>query len=284
MRLQIQHFQFGALEFRTVILRPAIGGYVLGIIVHARLEPMRNAVKHAFWDPRLLVDVKRADDVLRLGIAYPWSLTQLEQYDHTVEQDIHFEMPLSTLQVAQLERIRNGGEITLQFWLQAHGRRGDRSDSVLADGHAQITQKNWLEQLRTVGAADVLLVEIPLPADDRHSAARHLRRARDLYLQGHFDDSVANCRKALEALAKSLADAKDLRLLEASTAIKEERERFTVKERIGAIRNAVYQATNLANHSTPADQSDYAFDQASAHLVVTSTAALLGYCSRLPPK
>lgn len=131
------------------------------------------------------------------------------------------------------------------------------------------------------------MFEVPLPlADDqrkRGAAVEHLGRARDLFLQGHYDDAVANCRKALEALARSLGDAKELRRVQDTGNDREARERFTVRERILAVRNATFQAANLANHAPPGATSDYGFRQSDVRLILAATAALIAHALQATP-
>lgn len=188
-----------------------------------------------------------------------------------------FDVALSVSQLEALEAIRTGGD--LYFKLHLYGESYGTHDPIPAhdDVHVHVNQTEWIRLLKQVGFSEIILFEVPLPAqsDDGifRSAVDHLRKARDLFLAGHYDESVAKCRLAIENCAKAKGDEQ-----QQGSAVKaycDNRAAMSTNERLLLIRAAVKHYTQLAHHDL--DDGVSGFRRSDASLILGMTAGLLAH-------
>lgn len=259
-------------------LQGGIGLYVLrfsmcfNVKVHPdQVRPFRleNVRAKAFagassYPQTLLGDADpEAPILIRTGKEYPSSTQML------------FDVGLSVSQLEALEAIRNGGD--LYFKLHLYGESYGTHDPVPAHDDVQVhlNQTEWIRLLKQVGFADIVLFEVPLPAesDDAtlRSAVEHLRKARDLFLAGHYDESIAKCRLAIESCATAKGDGQ-----QQGSAVKaycDNRTAMSTNDRLLLIRAAVKHYTQLAHHDL--DEGASGFRRSDASLILGMTAGLL---------
>lgn len=278
MALNYHHNIVADARCAGVHLQAGVGLYLLrfsmcfDVMVHPeqatpfRLENVRARV-FAGGSPSAQMLLGDADPetpvLIRTGKEYP-SSTQLL-----------FDVVLSVYQLEALEAIRNGGD--LYFKLHLYGESYGTHDPVPAhdDVHVHVAQTDWIKLLKQVGFAEIVLFEVPLPAQsdagDFRSAVDHLRKARELFLAGHYDECVAKCRLAIENCAKAKMD--DQQQGSAVKAYCEKRTAMSADERLLLIRAAVKHYTQLAHHDLDGGASG--FRRSDASLIFGMTAGLL---------
>lgn len=131
---------------------------------------------------------------------------------------------LDAAAINYIEEVRAGGDITLGFslvtrWQGAVMTNPNSIGETISPGVVywqerrfdhRISQSDWLGLLSSMEWQDWVLFECPTSPqvfDDKFSrAVEHLQEAQELLRQGNCDASMAECRTALESLAKSHAN------------------------------------------------------------------------------
>ncbi len=72
------------------------------------------------------------------------------------------------------------------------------------DWRCQVPRSDWLQKLRSAGARDVLLLEVPLPLVDRpkewEAISDAIQNAEKHFREGDYHACVSSCRLALDEL------------------------------------------------------------------------------------
>jgi len=120
------------------------------------------------------------------------------------EDQLQLASDLDPWRLEQVEKERNGASPV--FWLQLwpmilmEGRRVHATSQPI---RVEVPRDRWLEFLEgsRYGSFDVLEVRIPLERKGWSlRSLEHIRAARRQFNEGHFDDAVGFCRKAIEAM------------------------------------------------------------------------------------
>ncbi len=120
----------------------------------------------------------------------------------------------------RLEELRGGGDLTFRVDLEYTYLQGDPSTlDRMSLGQAQlvgsagssvleIAQSKWAGYATALGYGNYQLFEIRAPSPETHSAMKeplyHLSRAREAYLNGEYEDTLVDSRKALETVLNDM--------------------------------------------------------------------------------
>lgn len=201
--LTVTNYVVATVETRRVALRPILGGYELTFPIQAQTTPVRD---RAWWFRIEAARVKLlADPPRELGVSRPDRAATIRQNNGAFPQTVDVVLSLQRHQLTALEDAR--GSRDLDFSLTLLGEGGDGAEireSFQTDTKLIVPRSEWLEQLRTAGALDVLLLEIPMPVgvltSAQAAAAGHLRQAQLHFYGGHYADCVGALRLALDAM------------------------------------------------------------------------------------
>ncbi|HEV2160670.1 MAG TPA: hypothetical protein VGR52_00315 [Stellaceae bacterium] len=217
-----------------------------------------------------------------LGFARPECVFEIRQGPYQNRMTPVLTLPMQCGQLAALERFRDGGDVTFELQVSGVGtdRNGDHSvhDQLLID----IARSDWLQKLRSAGARDVLLLEVPIPLVDRAkewtSVANDLQRAETYFRDGDYRGCISQCRTALEEAGHQKFGAGDWAgsLLD---RLANKRADMTAAEREAALWAAARHYAHLAHHSA-SDGGVSLYSRADAQLVLTMCASLIAraYC------
>ncbi|MCO5143149.1 MAG: hypothetical protein M9962_08680 [Oligoflexia bacterium] len=116
------------------------------------------------------------------------SRSTIEEIERTRDstQDVSFDLKLSGLVVPDLAKIDPGSS--------------NQPEVVNDTLKLNISQTEWIKFLKTWQYQEILLLEVPLGTSNETSATSYLKTAHDLFLKGHWESCVSECRKALENL------------------------------------------------------------------------------------
>ena len=211
-----------------------------------------------------------------LGYAMPESTIPFSVTQHGSTGCHLHDLTLSPRAMEKIEAFRGGQGVVLRLKLQGDVWMGREAASLHDPVECRINQSDWLTALGQCGHGQYLLFEVPLLAskDPRApSSARYLQQANDHFVKGHFDDTVAVCRKALESLVEA-TQSKDAQ----SAAVKifkgGKGEDLDLDQREQLIRHMVMSYTHLAHHHE--EGADVLrFDRSSAAMVLGLTASLI---------
>ncbi len=258
-----------------VTLSRVVGGFELAFTVEGFSVP-NNETQPIIWMVPDLARISVGSPSQELGSARPNHSVPVRTLRSAAPLNYEFRMSLSGTQVAAIEEVRKGGE--LPFRIVIAGVGGSEADltqrepfqAILAHS---VPQSEWVQQLQSAKAADILLLEIALPFIDpppRMAAVmKMLRQAQGLFLEAHYADCVSNCRKAIEAFEKLVGRDRAGLLKRLGT---ENRDDLNKDERRTTIEAAVYHFGSLASHDGASG-----FDRRDARLALALTAALIAH-------
>ena len=100
--------------------------------------------------------------------------------------------------------LRGTGDLTFEFTASGKGSDEHGEQQVFGDWHHRVSGSDWIGQLRTASARDVLLLEVPIPlkhaTDKWRAIAAPLQRAEEQYRSGDYHSCIGSCRTAMEEL------------------------------------------------------------------------------------
>ncbi len=212
-----------------------------------------------------------------LGIAEPESPLYIKTTHNPLSSTISFFLDLDKSRVNAIEKMRNGGDLyfKLRIYGQADGEQGPwpAQDELLIS----VNQKAWRVALKQMDFEDFLLFEIPLPIDEIQGELKEsislLEKAKEFFLSGFYDDTVATCRKVLESFSK--ARKEDKKKASAVSAFREKRQKGMTKEQRGLfLKEALRHYTHLAHHPMENGIS-ICYTRDEAGMVLGCTAAIV---------
>jgi hypothetical protein len=222
---------FSKVEARLLSLTAGFDDYLVEIeVVCIPQNPMQGAL--AIDDLRLVVAFGNKS----IGIARPTvisdSFIAFRQLTSAQPPQVrHFELRLSSGALSRLERLRNGSDVVFQLTLLGNitgyaARKPEQKEvhsgipwagTVLLNEEpgwvfkpetgrhehlvVTIARSEWVKLLDAAGYRSLMLIEIEMPrADELGAPMIHMRDAHAAFLEGRYDDTVAQCRTALESV------------------------------------------------------------------------------------
>lgn len=230
---------------------PAAGAYLLRFSLSLQVKewPERQGLVLSLDRARLAV--KGEDDSpVFLGFASPESTVLIRLSAHSYVSNCLFDCLLIPSAMVAIEAIRAGGDLEFSLKLQGHTTFEVESMPLADELSCRVNQKDWLRVLREVGFRDTLLFEVPLPKKGEsyvaRSAIEFLHRAREHPLSGHYDESVATCRRAIESLEAFLDATHDRRT--AVVAYQTDKKSMTRSQRADLVREAIVHFSHPSHH------------------------------------
>lgn len=190
-----------------------------------------------------------------------------------------FRLCLSFGQIEALEQRRRGGDLELGLWLYTTLVSGEQRKAI-ADKHTvRVTQSEWVKVLDSMRYQTTVLQEFAFPhhLQDNTDIAALVTKARNHFLNGRYNECVADCRKLLEACPLPSEDnaafGRARKLFSVTNPREaENRESMTTKERMLAVRDAIKHAANYPHHHRP---EGIEYDRNEARIILFSTLSLL---------
>jgi hypothetical protein len=248
---------------------PGIGGYTLVLMLH--LEARRPEVDT--YMRNISVRLDWGDNTQRMiGSAFTDHSQPIRIAPTSSDFQIGFRIPVSSAQIEDIERRRNGGDFKLSLWLYAELEQAENFGSVYEKYEFPVKQQEWLEALARMEYQQTLLYELPLPAENGELGLTIIKRAQYHLHRGHYDECVGECRKLLEAYKLDTVEADLLKRARVKYKGSDaERQSMNGSERLAILRDALTHATHLAHHYNESD--GYSRDQAKA--ILGTTVALM---------
>jgi hypothetical protein len=203
---------------------------------------------------------------LHVGTALPEVPVRLRCMPHPYPHTVLFDLDLSPLQLAAMERARAGGELTFAVTLIGEGLRGEDRSPCLQELSHTSNLSEWGRVLKEFGFADMIVFGIPVPqgvnSGPLKAAGDRLNRARADFLHGRWEEVVAKCRLVIEGVWEAQALQEP-----AANAVKKytsgERKKMTRAERALFIQEALRHFAHPAHH-VGGDESDQGFSDTDA--------------------
>lgn len=222
---------------------------------------------------------------LLLGQVFPESPVVLDSKSVAWKTQGTLCLDLSSHQVEAIEDLRNGGDLNFRMTIAGI------AEPSSAAGHTQavyeqglslaVNQRTWIDVLAASGYGRSLLFEIPYPTQDTSNeliqAVNHLEGAKAHFMMGHYDETVAVCRKSLDSLTAGLGDAEKLkRVKDTYFSTREMREDMPIESRALFLRETVKHFAHPAAHGDVVSKQEH-YDRKDARLILSITAAVLSY-------
>jgi len=277
MALTVGSYIIANTGLEYVALTPLLGGYEL--LFGMKFEPQasrdkssRKAVLHG---GDCLIKASSGLE-RKLGFARFNVPVTLVGDPNTVSSAITvtLHLSLSPQQLAAIEDLRAGGDLTFELTPAGDGQ-GQAGQHFIQDTWRRAVPKSeWIQQLRISGAADILLIEVPIGYESTSErgqvAGERLRSAQLHFYQGDYPSCVATCRTAI---AEVYGPQSSTRPKGVDGQTKPRRD-MTKAERESDLVEAVRNYTHLAHHAgTEGGESNYS--RAEARLMLTVTAAIV---------
>lgn len=266
-------------RIQGVMLRPVVGAYELLFGIDIAVNPQAEHPRRvSIIGARVNLRTDHGG-VQQMGFARPESSFVITQYTHANRITHGLVLPLQSGQLAAIERARDAGDLTFELLAAGVGWEQNVEQAVQDDWRVQIPRSDWLQKLRSAGARDILLLEVPLPLVDRPkewgAITKDMQRAEKHFRDGEYHACVSSCRIVLDELGNMKFGAGDWAkpLLE---RLCKDRTGMTGGEREAAVWASVRHYAHLAHHG-PSDGGVPHYSRAEAQLVLTLVASLVGF-------
>lgn len=192
---------------------------------------------------------------------------------------VSFRICLSSGQLEALEQRRRGEDFELALWFYSTLVSGEQRKAFADRQTVPVTQSEWVKVLEGMHYQTTLLQEFGFPShlQDRADVAILVAKARNHFLNGRYNECVADCRTLIEACTLPGEDSADLgrsRKLfsQANTRVENSRELMTTKERVLIVRDAIRHAAHYPHHHRP---EGIEYNRGEARIILFSTLSLL---------
>lgn len=269
MSLTVGSYIVANISLEYIALRAVVGGYEL--VFGTKVEPLPSldkSIRHAVLHGAECTIKPSGGQEMKLAYArfdVPVKITGAPDTVRSATM-IALRLPLSPPQLAAIEDLRAGGDLT--FELTPAGQH------LIQDTWRRVVPKSeWLHQLRASGAADTLLVEVPIawsPTSEKAKAAgERLRNAQMHFHQGDYPSCVAACRTVIAELHGPAQNSKP----KTTDGQTKSRRDMTKSEREADLVEAIRNYTHLAHHAET--EGGYAnYSRSEARFLLTLTAAI----------
>ena len=277
MGLTIGSWQITDPWVQGVTLRPIVGGFELIFGLRIPIRAVDNAVRRVSV-AGCRITVRPDDGEPRvLGFARPERPFEISSVRGGATESHDLYLYLQPGQLAALEALRGTGDLNFAFAASGTGLDENGEQYVYGDWRHRVPRSDWVGQLRTAGARDVLLLEVPIPLEgavnEWRAIAESLQLAEEQYRSGDYRGCVASCRTAIEEFWTYRYGHSEW----GNTTLEPLASRSTRLEMDKAAREAAVYAvlrhyTNQAHHG-PGEGGVAEYTRAEAHLVMSLTAA-----------
>ena len=204
MGLTVGSWQIADLRVQSVTLRPMVGGFELIFGLRVAIRAVQNVVRRVSVAGSRITVRPNDGEPWSLGFARPERPFVITSTSGGATESHDLYLYLQPGQLAALETLRGTGDLSFEFAASGTGFDENGEQYVLGDWRHRVSRSDWIGQLHTAGARDVLLLEVPIPiegaADEWRSVAESLQRAEEQYRSGDYHSCIGSCRTAMEEL------------------------------------------------------------------------------------
>lgn len=213
---------------------------------------------------------------VNLGWCIPEPGAAIQLMKHSTEEHLRYYLPISFVELARLEGLRNGRPLGFELSMPALVYIGGALQNTTTFAlKLEVGRERWSEVLESVSFRRVLITELELPEPSAGSpgTGKALGLLGDAIVareDGRNSDAVAKCRLAVDALGQAGFGGRAP--ADVIAFIKQNGKRLTMEERFSVLQAALHLYCSPAHHVAPeADLSRH-----DATLALGTTAALIG--------
>lgn len=206
----------------------------------------------------------------------------------SINEHFTFYLPLSSHQISEIEKARDGKDIEFSLTINGTGSNGEQQNTIHDRWTVKISKSDWVEKLNNSGYMKYLLLEVAMPSDDNEGVWKgvkeKLNEAHQLFTSGQYLHCVSLCRGIVQEAGeikcskKSWSDSLLDRIgKKAQRGVDGEKHRknMTKDEREMAIWATLRHYTHQSHHTESEGGVD-SYTRADAKLVLSLTAAFVG--------
>ena len=270
--------------------------------------PMRIDISHGALQERDALEVVSVTGKLATSSGFSFSSQPVsidtilsKKYSRLHSHPVYLEFPQDTPRLAELERLRAGGDLKLRFDAVLHLNKLYSLDEKLAGPVAKpvwgyvsshrlhlqaeltVPRDAWVTRVLTnVGYGSVLTVEFPAVPVQGCEKLSHsfqaLHQAQELHKLGRFDDAVGKCRVALDPFFDWIEKAGEDGVVRRVPILKRSWETQLGQATyvwLNDATRAIKEAANPTHHRVAPH-----YDQLESQMVFAITTALVSYAAR----
>lgn len=282
--------------------RPTVGGYRLAFSLELSAiswRQLEQAVVLENWQACVSCGPK-GGTMQVLADALPEVPQILKTFEFENRTHVLFFVDLTPGQLAALEEVRNGGDLSFKFSLSTvctgqtlvHATNWDKADKTTpstSEVDRQVTVATitydtnlgeWAKVLNELGYAKLMVFSVTLPLTDVSGklgeAQRMLDKAQSQFIHGRYEDVVAVTRKLMESVREALSEGDAL-----ATSIKKfkdggaAKESMTKLERSLFVQEAVRHYAHPSHHVEKNSGSDEWYSRSDAAFMMAMASAVL---------
>jgi hypothetical protein len=278
MSITVNSRTVAEVRIQGVTLRPVVGAFELLFGLDIGINPQQD-YPHRVSIIGAGVTLRTGGKVQPVGFARPESSFEIRQGPHPYRMTPALVLTLQPGQVTAIERLRDAGDVVFELLATGVGTAQNGDQDIQDQWRIDIARSDWLQKLRSAGARDILLLEIPLPLVDRPkewvAITKELQRAEAYFRDGNHSGCVSSCRIVLDELGHQKFGKPDWSgpLLD---RLGKDRTGMTGSEREAALWASARHYAHLAHHG-PSDGGVSNYSRAEAQLVLTLVASLVGH-------
>jgi hypothetical protein len=261
---------------QRVQVRQLVGSFELSFSIEVSVHSMRDLARWILLHSARVTARSTKGAQMEVGRLAPDKPVLVQQLTNTTQLSAQFSIALLPQQLAALEDQRDGGD--LDFEIAMSGTGGDDKTGQVPTNATlwhRAPRSQWVAQLNGAGAANILLLEVPMPLIEPAASARaidqHLRQAHKHFLDGSYRECVSECRQVTEELGR-VSSGDPYKQLGNRT----DREAMTKEEREDAVVAVIQTYAHLSAHS-PSRGGVMDFTRSDAKLILSLTAALVAH-------
>ena len=204
----------------------------------------------------------------------------IRSYPHHFEDQVEFACDLDWARIDAIEEHRNGGEAEfwVALWPSLTSKQGNTIHCEARPIKTHIPRHKWNELLERLTGLQRTLIEITTPAlssAEFGSTLGHIKKAQQDINQGHIDEAVVSCRRAIESLFRVLDMPNNAQKLEPVLA------QITDSERAREYAGILSRLKGLGNVAVHRDEADHIYMRAEARFIVAATAHFVALLATL---
>ncbi|MEU6379583.1 hypothetical protein [Streptomyces sp. NPDC046909] len=178
-------------------LMPGFGAHRLAV----RIEVERLDVAEAVNQVTFSGELRAADGLGWIGSIVPVSVPLRTNVN---VQSVELIVPVTSEQVLELERHRNGQDMAFQLDVEGTLPQSTGHPFAHVQEVRRVPASVWDNQIEQLGLAVSFTVTVPLPMNEGllATAAKHLRTTAQQIMAGEYPDAIRETRLAVESMRK----------------------------------------------------------------------------------
>lgn len=248
---------------------PAVAGYLLRIHSKYTVSPRTDGEPLLAWN--IYANIKMENRFI--GRAYPERpMTFQPRSGFSDSATFCFEFMVTDQTINALEQSRQGGPIVFQVEGRSETRDSHNEHWAAQDTDLLIvSQSDWISALQQMQYGKHMLFEVPLdlnPESEQANAIQAVENAKKHLYNGHYDDAVASCRKAMEYVLKGRE------LNRTRKAAHETPTTMSKEDRLTSFYDAIQRIAHIAAHLEEGSKA-VPFSRKEAIMILGATASAL---------